>query len=222
MDTADADTILNTNLQVSIISPGCTPGVLHDVFFLEQGCNPIADDQDCKINIGPAEIRYNHDGSVEPEHVSGGLDCHGHRCLCDCRLKCLSTVVSDCSPAFGLDGCFFAIVLARLGLLHLRIRLFLHHAFIGSKFEGLVCVAPLAPMIEAWRAGAVHELLLRESVQNAVSNLSPGFQGTDCREGPVGFASALVLDRRDRVPHPPVHRHRALHLPSIRQVRECL
>ena len=65
-------------------------------------------------------------------------------------------------------------------------------------------------MVEEWLTGAVNQLLLRESVQNAISNLITGFHGTDSRESPVGPAFSLVLDRRDRVILSPVHRYRDL------------
>ena len=91
---------------------------------------------------------------------------------------------------------------------------------LGGIFEGLDRIATLAPMVEEWLAGTVHQLLLGESVQNAISNLISGFHGTYSRECPVGPAPSLVLDRRDRIILSPIHRSRDLEVTSsIRLVR---
>ena len=105
IDPADAFAILPGDIQKSSIAPKGAPGVHHDpVLVLVRGRLQIsiADYQDCVISICPAGMRCYNATFVEPEHISGSLDCRGHWYNFDSSLEGLRKIKLRKSPAFRL------------------------------------------------------------------------------------------------------------------------
>jgi len=77
LDTADTDTWDGGDLDVSLVTPGGTPGVSNEVVVLA-GLGSVTNGGDGVVELGSARSGVEDTSGVHLEHGSVGLEGHGH------------------------------------------------------------------------------------------------------------------------------------------------
>mmetsp|Transcript_26780 Transcript_26780/g.31451 ORF Transcript_26780/g.31451 Transcript_26780/m.31451 type:complete len:265 (-) Transcript_26780:212-1006(-) len=193
LDTTHASTVDDSKADVSILTPGGTPGVLDLVVGGTVGVRAVAHSEDAVVELGTA-IGSDDAAAVPLEDLLVGLDGDRDGALRDGGLQSLRVLGGHIDVAsdgnFGL-GAVVAAALedapALVGVVGLgleRVRL--------SPLEGAVHHATHAAEVAV--VGAIDELLLREGEKLTGGEEVGTFHGASGREGPAGAARALVLD----------------------------
>lgn len=100
MDTADTKTIDGGDLDVSLVSPGSTPGVSNEVVLLSV-LGSVTNSGDGVVELGSAELGVHNTGLVLLEDGSVGLNGHGHWLLGNGGLELVNRLGWD--GLVGLD-----------------------------------------------------------------------------------------------------------------------
>ena len=182
LDTADSLSGFNSDLDVSLISPGGTPRVLDEVVG-SVVLNSISDGEDTVIEVSSTSASTEDTSLVDLEGKFVSLDSNGGRSLGDGGLESIRVVSSDgvdfadLNGSLGLGVIFASSVFTsvRVGRLELsKVRL----VVLEGEGHGTT-LASIASL------GAVNELLLREAQEFLGGDLVGTFKSSSGGESPA-------------------------------------
>ena len=209
LDTADTGTVLDSDLDVSVVTPGWTPGVLDKVVG-SSVLDSISDGEDTVVEGGSAGSASKDTGGVHLEGGLVGLDGDGDWLLGEGGLELVWGVLGDVSVGadsdlalgkkVGLAGSSGAITGG------VWVDGFLDHGVALGVLEGLVHKTTVATKVLQDAVVALNELLLRKGKEFSRGNEVSTLEGTGGGEGPAGSALSLVLDIGDGTSGDPVDR----------------
>ena len=200
LDTADTGTVLDSDLDVSVVSPGWAPGVLDKVVG-SSVLDSVSDGEDTVVEGSSAGSASEDTGGVHLEGSFVGLDGNGNWLLGEGGLELLWGVLGDVSVGadsdltlgeqVGLAGSSGAITGG------VWVDGLLNHSVALSVLEGLVHKTTVAAKVLQEAVVALNELLLREGKEFSRGNEVSTLEGTGGGEGPAGSTLSLVLDWGD-------------------------
>ena len=195
LDTADTGSGLNTDSDVTLITPPGVPRVLDEVVF-DTVEGTVTNSKDSVVEVSTAFGTSDDTRGVVLEDGSVGLNGDGNGLLVEGRLECgggfaLNGGVFGGTNSTGVGTSLARTVSASVSVVRLV-----------SKFVGLgVFVSVVLPATVATTvtiaARAVNKLLLRERNELAGGNEVGTFETTSGGEGPAGTATTLILDGGD-------------------------
>ena len=207
LDTADTGTVLDSDLDVSVVTPGCTPGVLDKVVG-SSVLDSVSDGEDTVVEGGSAGSASEDTGGVHLEGGLVGLDGDGDWLLGEGGLELVWGVLGDVSVGadgdltlgkkVGLAGSSGAITGG------VWVDGFLDHGVALGVLEGLVHKTTVATKVLQDAVVALNELLLREGKEFSRGDEVSTLEGTGGGEGPAGSALSLVLHWSDGTGGDPV------------------
>jgi len=194
LDTADTDTVGDTDSDVTLLTPLGSPGVLDDVVVLTV-LGTVTDGEDGVIHLSSALGGGDDTTGVLMEGWLVSLNTNGDWLLGNGSLKLIWGVLWNILRLGDLNLTFGLVVLAveewGLGSVWV-VGLGLHGVALGV-LEGSVWHTTVATKV-AIEVGAVNELLFGEGDEVASGEEMSTFHSTGGRERPAGTALTLVLD----------------------------
>jgi len=194
LDTADTGTVLNTDSDVTLITPPGVPRVLNEV-VVNTVEGTVADSKDGVVKRGTAGSTSDDTRLVVLEDRSVGLNGDGNGLLVEGGLELGGGLSGDGGVGFSTNTASVGSSLAgtvSAGVLVVR----LVGEVVGlSVLVGVVLPSTVATVVTV--GGAVNELLLGERDELASGNEVSTLKTTSGGEGPAGTAGALVLDGGD-------------------------
>jgi len=160
LDTADTLTRLNTDLNVTLLTPAGTPGVLNKVVFGTVG-GSVTNSHNSVVKASSARRSRQDTTGVTLENSFVGLNGDSNWLLVKGGLKLGGRVVRYLREGFSVDFTFAGACLARsifTGVFVVRLEL---NSVGLSVIEGIILPTTVATLVSV-RSGAVNKLLLRK------------------------------------------------------------
>ena len=181
MDTADTLSFDGGDLDVSLVSPGSTPGVSDEIIILSV-LGSISDGSNCVVELGSAEGGVQNTGFVLLEDGFVGLNGHGHWLLGNGGLELGNRLGWD--GLVGLDTDLSGVLgsLASSGSSGVGVVVFEVLGLLLSVDEGVGLPSTVASI---GLGVAVNELLLGEGEELSGGNEVGTFDGSSGGESPA-------------------------------------
>ncbi len=202
LDTADTGTFLNTDSNVTLITPPGVPRVLNEV-VVNTVEGTVADSEDGVVKVDTTGSTGDDTSLVVLEDRSVGLNGDGNGLLVEGGLELGGGLFGDEGEGFSTNTASIGSSLARTvsaGVLVVRL--------VGEMVGLSVSVSVFLPATVATEVtvgGAINELLLGERDELASGNEVSTLKTTSGGEGPAGTAAALVFDGGDGTLADPVN-----------------
>ena len=181
MDTADTLSFDGGDLDVSLVSPGSTPGVSDEIIILSV-LGSISDGSNCVVELGSAEGGVQNTGFVLLEDGFVGLNGHGNWLLGNGGLELSNRLGWDGLVGLDSDPSGVLGILAGSGSSGIGVVVFEVLGSLLSVDEGVGLPSTVASI----RCGvAVNELLLGEGAEYTGSNEVGTFDGSSGGESPA-------------------------------------
>jgi hypothetical protein len=192
LDTTNTGAGFDSDLDVTVESPGGTPRVL-DKVVVGAVLSSVADGEDTMVEVGSTGRSGEDTRAVHLEGSLVGFDSDGGRGNGDGSLKGGGVTLSNVIVVGGLNGSGLLIFASRLssnvGVVCLRDG--------GVRFEELEGEVHRTTIASIVSCGAINELLLGEAHKFLVGSEVGTFHSTGGGESPARSAASLVLNGGD-------------------------